>query len=280
MAAEAAHTRNTERRTLGRRDALKVGGLSLSLAAVAAACGEDRGGDTAPGRVGNAPVITEPPSYAVDDAVLLRTASSLEHTAINAYRQMLALGALDDSVESLITEFVDNHQAVADELAGLTTDVGGEAWNCVNPWYMERTIAPLMAAVVSSDNQTIDMFNIAVALENLAASTHQAFSIRLDDAPARVATLSAAKLESRQSSALVINVRGVEGYVSPAINNEEVPRDAVGLPQQFALTHRFGSIGQVDIIAGPPDENGVRETFTIQIPAENSYIYNELDPVC
>jgi len=211
---------------------------------------------------------------------LLRTASSLEHTAINAYRQMLALGALDDSVESLITEFVDNHQAVADELAGLTTDVGGEAWNCVNPWYMERTIAPLMAAVVSSDNQTIDMFNIAVALENLAASTHQAFSIRLDDAPARVATLSAAKLESRQSSALVINVRGVEGYVSPAINNEEVPRDAVGLPQQFALTHRFGSIGQVDIIAGPPDENGVRETFTIQIPAENSYIYNELDPVC
>jgi len=280
MAAESASTTNTERRTLGRRDALKIGGLSLSLAAVAAACGEDRGGDTAPGRVGNAPVITEPPSYAVDDAVLLRTASSLEHTAINAYRQMLALGGLDASVEPLITEFIDNHQAVADELAGLTTDVGGEAWNCVNPWYMERTIDPLMAAVVSSDNQTIDMFNIAVALENLVASTHQAFSIRLDDAASRVATLSAAKLESRQSSTLVINVRGVEGYVSPAINNEEVPRDSVGLPQQFALTHRFGSIGQVDIIAGPPDENGVRETFTIQVPAENSYIYNELDPVC
>ena len=77
-----------------------------------------------------------------------------------------------------------------------------------------------------------------------------------------------------------VDVRGAEGYVSPAINNEEVPRDAVGLPQQFALTHRFGSIGQTDIIAGPPDENGVRETFTIQIPAENSYIYSELDPIC
>lgn len=280
MATESTPDINIARRSVGRRDALKIGGLSLSLAAVAAACGAGREGDTAPGRVGNAPTITEPPTYPVDDAVLLRTASSVEHTAVNAYRQMLALGGFDENVESLIRQFVDSHLGVADELAELTVDVGGEAWNCVNPWYMQRTIDPLMAAVVSSDNQTIDMFNISVALENLAASTHQAFSIRLGDAASRVATLSAAKLESRQSAALVVDVRGAEGYVSPAINNEEVPRDAVGLPEQFALTHRFGSIGQTDIIAGPPDENGVRETFTIQIPAENSYIYNELDPIC
>lgn len=277
---DAVRTSGSSRRTVGRRDALKIGGATLSLAAVAAACGEDRGGDTAPGRVGNAPAITDPPSYPVDDAVLLRTASSIEQTVINAYRQMLAIGGLDDEVATLLERYIESHQAVSDEFASLTSQVGGVPWNCVNPWYMERSIDPLMAAVVSSDNQVVDMFNISVALENLAASTDQAFAIRLDDADARVEALSAAKLHSRQSAFLVVTVRGVEGYVSPAINNQDVPPDAFGLPQQFAITDRFGSIGQAEIVAGPPDENGVRETFTIQIPAENSYIYNELEPIC
>ena len=35
---------------LGRRDALRIGGLTVSLAAIVAACGDDRGGDTDPGR--------------------------------------------------------------------------------------------------------------------------------------------------------------------------------------------------------------------------------------
>ena len=34
----------------GRRDALKLGGLTVSVAALAAACGTDRAGDDAPGR--------------------------------------------------------------------------------------------------------------------------------------------------------------------------------------------------------------------------------------
>lgn len=42
---------------VGRRQALRIGGLSVSLAALVAACGDDRGGDTAPGRVGNADPI-------------------------------------------------------------------------------------------------------------------------------------------------------------------------------------------------------------------------------
>ena len=35
----------------GRRDALRIGGLSVSLAALVAACGDDRGGSTDPGRI-------------------------------------------------------------------------------------------------------------------------------------------------------------------------------------------------------------------------------------
>jgi hypothetical protein len=73
----------------GRRDALRLGGLTVSVAALAAACGSGRTGDDAPGRVGFAPPITDPPDYQVDDAVLLRTASSLELTAVAVYEAVL-----------------------------------------------------------------------------------------------------------------------------------------------------------------------------------------------
>lgn len=280
MGAARSSSPGALRRPVGRREALRIGGVSISLAAIAAACGEDRGGDTAPGRVGNATAPTDPPSLPVDDAVLLRTTSSLEHTTVNAYRQMLALGGLDDVVESLLEEYIDNHLTVAGELEQLTADIGGEPWSCVNPWYMQRTVSPLMAAVVASDAPATDMFNIAVTMENLNASTNQAFAVRLGEPETRVSTLSAAKLESRQSALLVVSVRGAEGYVSPALSGDGEATDETGRPIQFAITSRFGSIGQQDLVAGPPDENGVRETFSVQIPAENSYIYNELEPIC
>jgi len=265
---------------VGRRDALKVGGLAVSLAAIAAACGEDRGGDSEPGRVGNAPPITDPPSYPVDDTVLLRTAASLEYTVINAYLQMRALGGIDADLDELIGTFLVNHQVVADKMDELTVAAGGEAWGCTNPWYMDRGIGPMMATIVGSDNPPRDMYNLAVALENLVAATNQSFSIRLTEADAQTEALTAAKLESRQSAALVVAARGREGYVSPGINGEDVPPDADGIPQTFAITDRFGSIGQAELVMGAADENGVRTTYVLQIPAENSYIYNELEPTC
>ena len=265
---------------LGRRDALKVGGLAVSLAAIAAACGNDRGGDDDAGRVGSAPPITDPPSYSVDDSVLLRTASSLEYTVINAYLQMRALGGIDADIDELLGTFLANHQAVADEMGELTVAAGGEAWTCTNQWYMDRSISPMMASIASSDNPQRDMFNLSVALENLAASTHQAFSIRLTEPDAQTASLTAAKLESRQSALMVTTGRGPDGYVSPGIDGADVPPDADGIPQAFAITAQFGSIGQAELVLGAADENGVRTTYVVQIPAENSYIYNELEPTC
>ncbi len=77
----------------GRRDALKIGGLTVSVAAIAAACGEDRTGDESPGRVGYAPPVTDPADYPIDDAVLLRTASSLELTLVDVYEVILGKSA-------------------------------------------------------------------------------------------------------------------------------------------------------------------------------------------
>ena len=80
---------------VGRREAFKIGGLTVSLAALVAACGDDRTGDTAPGRVGNAPKVEALPDYAVNDVVLLRTASSVENTIVLIYESAQELGVFE-----------------------------------------------------------------------------------------------------------------------------------------------------------------------------------------
>ncbi len=264
-----------------RRDALKLGGLTISAAAFVAACGTGRTGDDAPGRVGFAPPVEELENYPVDDAVMLRTASSLELTAIAVYEAVLDTGLLDGELTALVERLIENHQMVADEMGQLTESVGGVAWECTNPWYMDRTVNPLLEAVLDSDNPLRDIVNTAVVLENIAAATHQTLAIELTDADAASATLSAAKLESRHSAYIVAAARGAEGYVDPLIDGVgDAALDPDGVPYKYSITSRFGSTGQVELVAGAPDENGVRQTFIIQTPSLNSWIYNELEPTC
>ncbi|MFT4657925.1 MAG: hypothetical protein ACI8V4_002106 [Ilumatobacter sp.] len=134
-----------------RRNAFKIGGLTVTLAALAAACGEGIGGDNAPGRVGNAPVVTTPPDFVVDEAVFLRTASSLEYTIIDAYERLLSIdGAVAAEDQPLVQRLIANHQVIADEMVALTEASGGEPWTCANPWLTERLIDPTIEMILSN----------------------------------------------------------------------------------------------------------------------------------
>jgi len=265
---------------VGRRDALKIGGLTVSLAALVAACGDDSTEAADPGRVGYLPPVTEPPEYAVTTAVLLRTISSVENTAAYAYDELLATGELEADLTEVVQRLADDHRAVAEEMAALTVAAGGQAWECTNPWMMDRGIDPILAAIDASDDPARDVVNTAIALENLTAATNQQISVQISDADASAAALRAAVAESRHSAAIVALVRGFEGYVSPSINGGDPPSDDDGIPLQFSIAHRFGSIGQIELVVGEPNENGVRESFALQTPSLNSYIYEELEPTC
>ena len=273
-------TTNRDTTRYGRRDALKIGGLTVSVAAIVAACGSGRTGDESPGRVGYAPPITDPPDYPIDNAVLLRTASSLELTLVDFYEAVLDADALDAEQVIFVERLIVDHLGVAAEMGELTESVGGTAWECTNPWFMERLIDPLLAAIEGSDDPMRDILNSANALESIAAATHQTLTLELTDEPASQATIAAATLESRQAAAIVSLSRGAEGYISPTIGGGGVPSDAQGIPFKFAITDRFGSTGQIELVVGAPDENGVRETFILQTPSLNSLIYNELEPTC
>ncbi len=264
----------------GRRDALKIGGLTVSVAAIVAACGEDRTGDQSPGRVGYAPPITDPPDYPIDNAVLLRTASSLELTLVDIYDSFLASGELDTEQTVFVDRLILNHLSIAEEMGELTESVGGTPWECTNPWYMDRLVTPLIATIDTSDDPVRDMLNSANALESIAAATHQTLTLDLTDEDASDATMIAATIESRQAAAIAALSRGAEGYVSPTIGGGGVQSDAQGIPLKFAITDSFGSTGQIELVVGAPDENGVRETFILQTPSLNALIYNELEPTC
>lgn len=263
-----------------RRRALKAGGLTVTLAALVAACGEDRGGDDAPGRVGNAPVVTSPPDYEVDQAVLLRTASSLEYTAIAVYDVVRDFDVLDTD---MIDRLVADHQDTADIMVGLTEDTGGDGWTEPNPWFMERLVGPLVEAITSGDRSDddirADLFSSVIALENLAAASHQELSTLTTSTDARVAHLEAALLEARHGAKLAIENSGdTKNYISPAMVGEDVARDERGGIPYYAISSTFGETAQIDLIAGPADENGVRPSFALQTPAANSLVYNELEP--
>ena len=265
---------------LGRRDVLKIGGLTLSLAAIVAACGDDISGSTDPGRIGIAPPITEPPDYPVDDAVLFRTGSSIEQTTILLYEAILDLGVLDEAGTALVGQLLESHRALDKVMGELTVAAGGEVWPCTNPWFNDRYLVPITDAIKASDNQIRDIYNVAVSFENLGAATYQQYSVQVTQPEQRVAVVNAAALDSRQSAVLVIAVEGSDGYVSPAIDGLEVGTDADGVPLQYAIPWRFGSVAQFELIVGPPNEEGTREDFVIQTPSLNSYIYNELEPDC
>lgn len=261
---------------VGRRQALRIGGLSVSLAALVAACGTDRSGDTAPGRVGNADPILPPPDYAVNDVVLLRTASSVELTAVAVYAVIKGLGVLEGSTADLVDRIQADHQATADKMAALTEAAGGTAWTDTNPWIMERVVEPIVETISTSDDVARDVINFAITLENLAASTQQLLTGILGEPEQRLAAANASTEESRHSAALVLNVFGTSNRFSPALIGEEVARTPENTLAMYAINTTFGSLAQQELIVGEADENGSRTTFLLATPAANSLIYEEL----
>ena len=113
---------------LSRREVLRTGGLAVTLGAIAAACGENRGGSTDPGRVGIAPPqptlpeVEEPAS----DITILRTAQSMEYAALELYQSLIETGALDADEQALFERIVADHTEDADAMGALVVTAGGE----------------------------------------------------------------------------------------------------------------------------------------------------------
>jgi hypothetical protein len=261
----------------------ELGAGSIGVAAFVAACGGDD--PAAPGRVGNAPAITEPPDPEVNDVVFLRTLMSLDHSIVAVYDELRDIEGLDEGTAELLGRFSEDHLASAAALAELTTQAGGEPYECANPWLMERSLQPVIDHIVGStaegneippsDDPNRDALSVAIALEDVTGSTAQQYVERLADPALRAAVIGGGTAASRRAATATLRSNPPpDGYVSPALTEgADVVADEQGFIPQYAISSRFGQITPAQLQVGAVDDVGQRFSVSIDTPAENAYIY-------
>ena len=273
---------------LGRRKFLHLGGASVATAAVLAACG----GTDSPGiaKIGSAPTTTELPPPVVNDAVLLRTASSLEHTAISVYDLVIDNSdLLDPMYRDLAARFRDDHAEHAALMEELTVEVGGEAWTCGNPRLDEIVVPAILRAITGdeaaglapSDDPRRDVLNVAQAFESLAGSTYQALMPVLSLPALRKDAISIASQEVRHAAILSIAITGrPAGYMHPdeiaAATGQQPVVPEAAVPPVYAIPGQFGNLGATQLVIGAPNDIGNRVELSVETPSLNSLVYEYL----
>jgi hypothetical protein len=264
--------------SLDRRELLRNGGLVLSMGAVIAACGSNRGGVDAPGRLGVADEDPESIDTTVNDVVLLRTAQSLEYTALDLYAAAGDLGVLDGGAATLAERFVEDHTGHAARIGALITDLGGEEFTCANPFLVDRAVGPVLGAIAESDDQLRDVLNVAYAFEELAGRSYQALvsAISGDNQGARAEAMRIGGDEQRHAAALARAINP-DATINPTlVGGEVMDADADGFPIPYAIPAVFGQLTGVPVVLGAPNDEGGRFSATLQTPAENSFVYEAL----
>jgi Ferritin-like domain len=210
---------------LGRRDVFRLGGFAVSSAAVLAACAYDAG---TPGRVGDAEPGEPAPTVNVDNSVLLRTASSLEHSAIEVYQQVIDGGLLEGAQLEVAKRFQADHREHALTFENLTEEFGGTPFTCGNPKIDSSLIQPALDRILKgapatgdadaigpSDNVVLDVLILAHGLENLAGATYQSLVAMFSEPSLRADAMAVGKVEARHAALLAMAI-SPDGGILPA----------------------------------------------------------------
>jgi hypothetical protein len=258
--------------SLDRRQLLRTGGLALSMGAIVAACGSGRSGSDAPGRLGVADEGTDLPPGEVNDTVLLRTAQSLEYTALDVYAAAADTGELGAGESALAARFVADHTGHAAALGSLISGLGGEEFTCANPFLADRAVAPVLGALDGSDDVRRDLLNIAHAFESLAAASYQALVSAIADPMLRSEAMRIGGEENRHAAALAAAINPDKAF-NPALAGEPADSDADGFPIPYAIPATFGQLTGIELVVGAPNAEGSRFTANLQTPAQNTFVY-------
>lgn len=303
---------------LDRRSLFRVGGLTVTLAALAAACSENK--PTNLGRVGDAPTTTKAPDATVDDPTLLRTASSVAQSLIALYGTLTAGGDLvSGDVATILKRFSDDHATAAADLEKATTAAGGTAWSCSNPRLDSTVIEPVIQRITKgvaatrdakevppSDDPKRDVLQLIQALESMSSAMYQQMVETLTDPALREMSITNGVLAARRGAliATISNPERPGGYIGAAAAAPEAASAesttttaqdiaapstqaeadgapaATPIPPVSAIPARFGQLGAQTIVVGAGDENGVRMKLMVETPSLNTYVYDYMEPTC
>ena len=263
---------------ISRRDALRVGGLSVFGAAFLAACGKQSGVVESANILseGVVPPTTALPAGIVTDVVLLRTAASLEYNAIDTYNAVLEGGLLTGNYAKLtdaVKRFRDDHQAHADAVNQLVVALGGKAHTCANDRMNRLYIDPAMKLVTEKGNPDTsrDIIALVHAMENIGVQTYQGFVATLTSPALRADAMRIASNEARHAVVLAQVLNG--GYASVGPTNNET----TGKPNIASVPAAFGSLSTVLLSVGTPNADNLKPTLTFETPSLNGLIYDFVD---
>lgn len=302
----------------GRRRLFAIGGFGVTTAALLAACGGTKSNSNS--RVGNAPTTTKLPDAPVDDVVLLRTASSFEHSLIAVYDRLIGhTDLLDKTYQDLAKRFRDDHLAHAKVFEKLTVSLGGSAWTCGNPRLDEVVITPIRRAIEGgpatellpaspkSDDPKRDVLNFVHAFETLAGETYQSLVPALSDPKLRKEAITVGAHEVRHAALLAIAITGRPGgYMNPGdlqsatmvvpataaptttqdpasvttLAGEAPPAPPTPIPTVYAVPSQFGALSAIQLVVGLPNDSGTRLTVNLETPSLNSFVYEYMTPKC
>lgn len=216
-----------------RRGFLKVGGLVLSSAAIAA-CVNPKGKSELP-VTGTLPATTTTvkdasPASPELDAVTIQTALSLEYLAIDTYEQALQAGYLTGVVADAAKYFVEQHQDHAGALGNAARDLGLTPYDQANPFLMKQVVEPALKAVEplqSEAERQVATVKIALNLEDVAAQTYTEAGGTLSTRTLRQAAMSIGAIEARHYTVLAWTIGQPTVPFAFGHTNNAAPTDAL-----------------------------------------------------
>ena len=268
-------TTNAADSAYSRRRFLQTGGLALASAAILAACGKNQKVADAFPRIGESPTTTGLPDGEPTDIVLLRTASSLEFCAVDAYTAALGLGLLPAAATSVVKRFQSDHKAHAAAISEIVKKAGGEPFECANERINTLYIAPAIELITgnkdkgieASDTPVDDLIVLAHGLENLAAATYQYYVSLLSQPVLRGAAMGIGQEEARHAAVLAQVIIPDGKGIAPSVN------ETTGKPNPAAVPSAFGSLAAVSVALGKPNASGNKTSLSFDTPSLNSMAY-------
>ncbi len=211
---------------LSRRGLLRVGGITVALAALVAACGGEAT-DSNPARVGESPAPPVLPDGIVTDGVLFRTATSIHFSIIDAHGIAKKLGKLTAAQAAIVDMFTAASEASIKDLQKWTATAGSVAWTCANPRLDRVILTPISdritgrrkkgseeADVPPSDDPNRDAMALVHAGESLLAAMHQSLVPQFSLPKYRAASIIHGDTAARRAAAIA-HVINPDNIVNP-----------------------------------------------------------------
>jgi hypothetical protein len=193
-----------------RRQFLRIGGMTIAGSALLVACGDDEddsagnttttaAGGTTTSAGGGSTTSTTAAAATDMDLTLLRTASSIEVLAIDAYQAAVDSGLVtDQAVADAALLFQEQHGDHNAALQAQTESLGGEPYTEANPFLQENVVGPALETVTDQ----LSVVQLALELENAAAQTYALAGGLLSTPTLRQIIMSIGGVEARHMAVL------------------------------------------------------------------------------